>query len=305
MRSGLRRTSCRSLRAIGVSLALLAAASGARAQMLELFVQGSMTNGRGGGVLSADFMQMAATGPIGTVLCCLVSDHETGTPNFIEATGEVDYGRIRIYSGSDALQQGNFENRDAAIFITGEIVDELTINSGTGSGTLRGTIRFDGILSTSVTASPRDSVRVSASLSIPGDPGIALSRQVDNDDGTPVPTGDAFGNYMVELRYFDGVPFSLQILAIASVQPSSQFGFTVPGGPTSAKSDLRTTFTWMGAEVLDNEGMVVPGATISSGSGFDWVVGLPEPEPQLGAIASILGLACLRRRRRASFARTQ
>jgi hypothetical protein len=286
--------------ATAAMLALGTAAS-VNAQMLEVFVQGAMDNGRGGAVLTADYSQTSATGPLGSPVCCLVSDQEAGTANYIEATGEVDYGRIRIYTGQQTLQQGNGENRGGAIFISGKIVDSLTVNSGSGFGTLRAMVRFDGALATSATPQSTDSAQASATLVIPGDPGLAVTRMIFQHEGPWVVTGEPFGNYVAELQYLDGVPFVMQITATASVQSASQYNFVYPGGLSSADSDLRTTITWLGAEVLDDEGVLVPGATITSDSGFDWKKGLTVPEPArgVGAVTAVAVVAWLRRRRRA------
>jgi hypothetical protein len=297
------------VRCIGAAVARAAAcalvgwsASAASAQQLGILIQGAIDNGRGGLVLSADYDQTSPTGPFGSTACCLASDSETGTPNFLAATGEVEFGRIRVHAAQETLQQGNFENRGGALFTRGSIHDLITVNSGTGTGTLRGMVRFDGTLVASATSESTDEAFAEATLSIPGDPGLAVTRRITNHTGSPFATGDSFGDYLVELSYVDGLEFAIQIAATAVTQTSSQYNFSFPGGASSADSDLRTTFTWMGAEVLDSEGAVVPQATISSASGFDWKAGIPVPEPDapLGALAVTLALAQARRRRRRS-----
>lgn len=106
--------------------------------------------------------------------------------------------------------------------------------------------------------------------------------------------GSPFGIWTTEeITFTYGTPMELSLALFATTG-----GRSVEGGSYSASTNLSSTVRWLGLEdVLDANGVPVPAFSVSSDSGTDWA--LPVPEPAIvGLIAlGLTGLGFARSRR--------
>lgn len=271
-------------------------------------------------ILSANSTSnIGASTPAQTGMSGSVSDSAGGSArtDFTEATTSARFGELKAYglatAGLDPAFFGIFA------FNTAFFRDDFLFNAAglTGtSGTVEVKFTVDGTLVASRTApSPYvsgidDSVRASASYTFSAGNSNTFSKTESlrtaewaAANGFSAWSGTQFlgieQTYVVPFTYgtlLQGV--GLRIDAQAQAVGSGRDGFS-----SIAKADLGHTAKWGGfGAVRDSNGNVISNFTFSSGSGFNYSLGITAvPEPSSGAlVATCLAVGFFRRSRRKS-----